>query len=115
MERILVIGNSDFDIDLFKTFAYGDNIKNYVVSEREVQLRKDDEFVKIEAVNKIINEYDEAERNKIPYDNPKIFMVTFSSMRFVLQIINDERLPKGLFIDDFKSIRTLEEVLHKYE
>lgn len=115
MKRVLVIGNSDFDIDLFKTFVYGDSIKNYAVSEREVQIRKDEEFVKIEAVNKIINEYDESERSKIPYDNPKIFMVTFSSIEFALQIIGDNRLPQGLFVDDFKTIRTLEEVVQKYK
>ena len=29
MKRLLVIGNSDFGINLFKTIVYGDNIKNY--------------------------------------------------------------------------------------
>lgn len=109
MKRLLVIGNSDFGINLFKTIVYGDNIKNYCVSEREVQLRRDDEFVKIESVNKIVNEYDETERNKIPYKWPKILMVTFSSLEFLKQVIEKSRLPEGIFIDDFKCIRTFEE------
>lgn len=109
MKRLLVIGNSDFGINLFKTIVYGENIKNYCVSEREVQLRREDEFVKIEAVNKIVNEYDESERRKIPYESPKILMVTFSSIDFLKQVIEGSRLPEGIYIDDFKCIRSFDE------
>lgn len=113
MKRLLVIGDSDFGIHLFKTMLYEDSIKNYCVSKREVQLRKDDEFVKIEAVNKIVNEYDVLERNKIPYKSPKILMVTFSSIEFLKQVIDGSKLPEGLYVDDFKCVHTFEEAYKK--
>ena len=47
MNRLLLLGNEKFGIDLFKTLTYSENIKTYVVSEREVQFRRDDDFVKI--------------------------------------------------------------------
>lgn len=111
MKRLLMIGNENLDIDLFKTWNYKGYIKSYVLSEREVQLRRGDDILKIEAVNNIINEYDEEERKKIPYENPKILMITFSSKEFAKEVLDDDRLPKGLFIDDLKHIRTFEEAI----
>lgn len=113
MNRLLLLGDEKFGIDLFKTLTYSENIKTYVVSEREVQLRRDDDFVKIEAVNNIVNEYDEEERSRIPYDNPKIVMITFSDIEFAKEILSDDRLPEGLYMDDFKHIRPFEEVIEK--
>lgn len=104
-----MVGNDKLDIDLFKTWTFSENMKNYVVSEREVQIRYEDEIVKIEAVNNIVNEYDEDERSKIPYENPKILMFSFSDKEIAMKILGDERLPIGLFIDDFKHIRSIEE------
>ena len=64
-------------------------------------------------VNNIVNEYDEEERSMIPYDNPKIVMITFSDIEFAKEILSDDRLPKGLYMDDFKHIRPFEEVIEK--
>lgn len=49
----------------------------------------------------------------IPYDNPKIVMITFSDIEFAKEILSDDRLPKGLYMDDFKHIRPFEEVIEK--
>ena len=40
-------------------------------------------------------------------------MITFSAMEFVKEILSDDRLPKGLYMDDFKHIRPFEEVIEK--
>lgn len=111
MNRLLIIGNEDFKIDIFKTLTYTGYIRTYVVSEREIQIRCNDDFLKIEEVNSIINEYDTDDRKKIPYENPKILMVTFSTMEFVKEILIDERLPEGLYMDDFKNIMPFKEAI----
>ena len=53
MKRILLIGNPDLGIAFFKTRTYTEDIKNYVISNREVQVRMGDDIVKIEAANMI--------------------------------------------------------------
>lgn len=111
MNRLLIIGNEDFKIDIFKTLTYSGDIRTYVVSDREIQIRCNDDFVKIEEVNSIVNEYDADDRKKIPYENPKILMTTFSTMEFVKEILIDERLPEGLYMDDFKNIKPFKEAI----
>lgn len=113
MERIILIGDETFDIDFFKCRTYAGGIKNYILSEREVQLRCGDEVIKLEAVNHIINEYDENERKKISFENPKILMITFSDRELLLSILKDEGLPKELFVDNLSQIMKLKEFIEK--
>lgn len=113
MERIILIGDETFDLDFFKTKMYSDEIKNYSLSEREVQLRRGDDVVKLEAVNYIINEYDENERKNISFENPKILMITFSDKKFLMTILQDESLPKEILVDDLSRIMKLEEFRDK--
>lgn len=113
MERILLIGNETFGLDFFKCRTYTGGIKNYTLSEREVQLRFGDEVIKIEAVNYIINQYDESERKKISFENPKLLMMTFLDKDFLKTVLKDESLPEELFVDDLSNIMQLKEYLEK--
>lgn len=111
MERLLLIGNEELDIEFFKLKTYSGDIKSYVMSEREVFIRHEDEVLKVESVNNMINEYDDSERKIISYDVTKILMLTFSDKELVHKVLSDESLPKGLFIDDLTNIMKLEEYL----
>ena len=113
MERLLLIGDETFGIHFFKLKVYSDDIKSYVLSEREVQIRRGDEVIKLESVNNIINEFDEHEREKISYERPKIIMITFSNKEFLLDILMKEEFPEGIFVDDLKHIVKLEEFIEK--
>lgn len=113
MERIILIGDETFDLDFFKCKTYAEGIKNYILSEREVQLRYGDDVVKLEAVNHIINEYDENERKKISFKNPKILMMTFSDKELLMTILKDSSLPNTLFVDDLTQVMKLEEFVEK--
>ena len=113
MERIRLIGDETFGLDYFKCKTYVGDVKNYILSEREVQLRRGDDVIKLEAVNYIINEYDENERKKISFENPKLLMMTFSDKELLMIILQDENLPETLFVDDLTHIMRLEEVVEK--
>lgn len=104
MKRFLLIGDEGLDIDLFKLKKFDQDIKCYSISNREVQLRLDDEIIKIEAVNMMINQYGDQERKIIPFENPKILLFTYSSENFALTVISDKELPSNLYVDDFKHI-----------
>lgn len=113
MERILLIGNETFGLDFFKCRTYTEGIKNYTLSEREVQLRHGDEVIKLEAVNYIIKQYDASERKKISFENPKIIMMTFSDKDLLKTVLQDESLPMELFVDDLTNIMKLKEYIEK--
>lgn len=113
MKRFLLIGDEEFDINVFKLKKYEKDIKCYTISNREVQLRFNDDIVKIEAVNRMINQYDDEERLMIPFKNPKILMFTYSSKEFAKFIINDDDLPDNLLIDDFAHISKRSEFLNE--
>lgn len=110
MERLVLIGTQDFDLNVFNNLTYAEGIKCYIVSDMEVQIRRGDDIIKIEPVNKIINQYDDRAREKIPYENPKILMISYSSKDFVLEVISNNGLPKGLYYDDFEKIVPLDEL-----
>ena len=84
MERLVLIGTQDFDLSVFNNLTYAEGIKCYIVSDMEVQIRRGDDIIKIEPVNKIIN--------------------------FVLEVISNNGLPKGLYYDDFEKIVPLDEL-----
>lgn len=113
MERVLLIGDCNFGISFFKLKVYSEQIKTYTISDREVQIRLGDEFIKVEAVNNIIKEFSEDERKVISYDNPKILMITYSNKEFLKVILEDKELPKGLLADDLGKIMTLKEFVDR--
>lgn len=113
MERLLLIGDCAFGISFFKLKVYSEQIKTYMISEREVQFRAGDEFVKVEAVNNIIREFNEEERKFISYENPKILMITYSDKEFLKVVLTDEELPEGLFVDDLGKVVELKDFISK--
>lgn len=113
MKRVLLIGSPDLGIAFFKTRTYTDDIKTYVISNREVQIRMNDNIIKIEAANKIIKEFSKEEIDIIGYDEPKIFMLTYDNEELLLKILSDNEMNKGLFIDDFGTLIKLEDFILK--
>lgn len=113
MKRVLLIGSPDLGIAFFKTRTYTDDIKTYVISNREVQIRLGDDIIKIEAANKIIKEFSKEEIEIIGYDKPKIFMLTYDNEELLLKILSDSEMDKGLFIDDFGSLIKLDDFTQK--
>lgn len=113
MKRVLLIGSPDLGIAFFKTRTYTDDIKTYVISNREVQIRMNDDIIKIEAANMIIKEFSKEEIEIIGYDEPKIFMLTYDNEELLLKILSDSEMDKGLFIDDFGTLIKLEDFIEK--
>jgi len=114
MERFLIIGDKCLDINMFSEFNYGDGIKAYMVSDMEIQIRMDDEIIKVEPVNNMINEYGEEEIKKIPYENPKIIMLSYSSGDFMKKVLDAGRFPEGTLADDFTKIMALGDFIEKF-
>lgn len=113
MKRILLIGSPDLGIAFFKTRTYTEDIKTYVISNREVQIRLGDDIIKIEAANMIIKEFSKEEIDIIGYDEPKIFMLTYDNEDLLLKILSDTEMDKGLFIDDFGTLISLKDFIKK--
>ena len=113
MQRILIIGDKNLDINTFVGLKYEDEIKSYMVSDMEVQIRKNDEIIKVEPVNNMLNEFSDDEKQKIPFESPKIVILTYSSDEFLREVLDKLDTKGELLFDDFSNIMSYKDILEK--
>lgn len=100
MKWIILIGNDDFNLKLIRDLKHhGENATTSLSKERFV-VNYGNDHVFYDAVENIINDYEEDDKRKLPFPNPKFIMMTYSSEKLMRQILSQDNFPRDIYVDD---------------
>lgn len=100
MRWIILIGNDDLTINLIhKIKHFGDN-KVIDLSPNRFVVNYGGDHIFYEYVEDLINDYEEDELKKIPFENPHFIMMTYTSEKLMKSIIGQDNFLKGIYVDD---------------
>lgn len=100
MKWIFLIGEEDFDINSLKKLEYSGASSTYDVKEIVGRYCLDygDEHVYYDIVTDLTDFQDDI--STIPYNNPSIVMMTYTSTEIVRGILRQKDFPKDIYIDN---------------
>ncbi len=100
MKWISLICKKDFDINLLKKIDYIGSVSAYDVKEIEGRFCVDygDEHVFFDVINDC-NDYEE-ELEKVPYFQPTIVMMSYTSIKIARNILIQADFPDDIYIDN---------------
>lgn len=100
MQWVILIGNSDLDINSVRKIKHFGENKITELSPNRFVVDYGDEHVFYECVEDLINEYEEEELKEIPFDNPHFIMMTYTSEELMKKILCEDNFLKGIYVDD---------------
>ena len=100
MQWMFLIGNNDFGIETLKRVAYPEEAKIYDVESVSgrccVELGEEHLFYDL---IEDMNDFEE-DILRVPFDNPTIIMLTYSSFDIVKEVILHSDFPRDIYIDN---------------
>jgi len=114
MKWILLIGDENFSLDIIKAINHKDCIRCCDVDENRflVDFGTDHIFYDYDVTQTTLMEYEKDELEKIPFKNPRIIIMTYTSEERLKDILKQNDFPKGIYVDnDFGLIVPLEEFI----
>lgn len=111
---ILLIGDEKFNLDVIKAIKHPDSIRCYDVNEIKnrycVDFGTDHIFYDYDETGSILRDYERKDLKKIPFKNPHIIIMTYTSEERLRNILQHSIFPKGIYVDnDFGLIIPMEE------
>lgn len=100
MKWIFLIGNEGFGVNYLKKLNYTDSVSTYEVESMQGRFCIDygNEHVFCDPIEDM-SEFEE-EIKDIPYINPTIVMMTYTSPNIVRRILKQDDFPKDIYIDN---------------
>ena len=113
---ILLIGDENFNLDVIKAIKHPNSIRCYDVTEIKnrycVDFGTDHIFYDYEETETVLMDYEKDHLKKIPFENPHFIIMTYTSEERLKNILKQNILPKGIYVDnDFGLIIPLEEFI----
>ena len=110
MKWIFLIGNETFNVETVKKLKHADMVRSYDEDGRYCVDFGDDHIFYEQMTN--IDEF-EGDMPMLPFINPTIIMMTYTSSERVRKVLSRDNFPKDIYIDnDFGLIVSLAEFIN---
>ncbi len=114
MNWILLIGDEKFNLDRIKAFKHPNSINCYDVTEIRnrfcVDFGTDHIFYDYNETGTILMDYKKEELEKMPFKNPHVITMTYTSEKRLKNILQQKNFLEGIYVDnDYSLIIPIEE------
>lgn len=116
MKWILLIGDEKFNLDRIKASQHSNSINCYDVSEIKnrycVDFGTDHIFYDYDEAGTILMDFEKEDLGKIPFEDPHIITMTYTSEERLKNILQQNNFLKGIYVDnDYGLIVPIEEFI----
>ena len=101
MKWITFIGDETLTLESIKAINYYGSARNHDVSEgRYCVVYSETDHIFYDFFDDMLSQYNESERDKIPFSNPHFIMMVYKSGDRVKKIIQQDNFLRGVFVDN---------------
>ncbi|WP_322908108.1 hypothetical protein [Paenibacillus campi] len=100
MQWIILIGNEDFNLNVFRNLQHYGNNKLTILTKNRIVVDYGHDHIFYEYVEDLIKDYEPADLQRIPFQNPQFIMMIYTSEDLMRQIVSQGNFPKDIYIDD---------------
>ena len=102
MQWIILIGDESLTLNSIKAVKHHGAIRCHDIPEMRDRYCVDygDHHVFYDFDDRIINDYEEAELNKIPFAYPHFIMMVYHSKEQMKEILRQDNFLRGIYVDD---------------
>ena len=100
MQWIILIGNDKFDINSIRNIEHNGVNKFTELTPNRVVVDYGEDHIFYEYAEDVINDYEEEELIKIPFNNPHFVIMTYTSEELMKKVLQQENFIKDIYIDD---------------
>jgi hypothetical protein len=100
MRWIILIGNEGFSLSTVKDVRYDRANKVTSLENNRFVVDFGDEHVFYEYAEDLLDDYEEEEKQSIPYHNPHFVIMTYSSLDLLKEILLQDHFLDDIYIDD---------------
>ena len=102
MKWIIIIGDETLTLDTIRGIEHPGNVHCYDDEElpRQYCVAYEQDYISYTYNNEIINDYEEPEREEIPFCNPHFIVMRYRCAERAKSVISHDSFPKNVWIDN---------------
>ena len=112
MKWVILIGDKTLNLESVKAIQHHGSVKGSDVWEDRYCVDYGTDRICYDYFDDMISQYDESERNIIPFPDPRFIMMVYGSEDRMKEIIQQDNFLRGIYVDnDFGLIGPIEEFI----